>query len=196
LEMSETIAGNRLTEAFWYPNLGHSVVFAEANGTKIYLFTNTEYLEGQDIRITYSGGDVTDAAGNQLAYFENLPVQNRIGSGVTQFTAKWGWSVTDPTNDIFVIGDDSVANQSGLFDYNSPVYADFHDMPVDYYAVMREPDDEPAKNKWVDSGATFNNGTIEDSVWKRFEKWGYRYYITRTPMTFDQKVTSRVVFSV
>jgi hypothetical protein len=195
LELSEPLGGYRIPDNEWYPNLSHFSVFSNVDGSKIYIFTNTDYLEGQDIRLTYSGGSVKDVAGNALAFFENLPVENRIGAGVTQFTAWWGWSVADPTDDIFVTGDDSVLSESGLFAYNAPVYADYHDMGQDKYAVMREPLTEPAKTKWVDSGASFNNGTIEDSVWKRFEKWGYRYYITRTPMVFDARVASRVVFS-
>lgn len=198
LELNEPLGGYRIPDAEWYPNLSHTSVFSNVDGTKIYIFTNTDYEEGQDIRLTYSGGSVIDLAGNQMSTFENLPVQNRIGAGVTNFTAYWGWVEEDPLNDIFVMGNDgNVPFTSGQFPYGTPIYADLHTMPSEgYYAVIKEPDDEPAKNQWRDTGAQWNSGPIPDSVWSRFEKNGFRYYITRTSMTFDRGTNSRVVFSI
>lgn len=196
LEFSEPLSGYRISDGVWYPNLSHYSVWSNVDGSKIYIFTNADYEEGQDIRLTYSGGEVMDASGNQTSAFTNLPVENRIGAGITQFTAWWGWVAEDPTDSIFVMGDDSMIDfEAGLFAYDTPIYADFHLMPVSQYAVVKEPVNEPQKTTWVDNGATFNNGSIPDSVFKFFEKDGFRYYITRTPMTFDNKATSRVVFS-
>jgi hypothetical protein len=196
LVLSEPLGGYRIPDSEWYLNLGHNSVWSNVEGNLIYIFTNTEYQYGDVITVTYSGGSIVDKAGNQMAYTENIPVRNLINNpAVTEFTAQWAWSATDPYSALSG-GTDTLLYHSKVHQVGANVSCDFHLMPVGYYAVMKEPSTEPLKVKWTDSGAVYNYGVIPDSAFRAaFVVGSTRYYVSRVKMTFDKDPAARVVFS-
>lgn len=115
----------------------------------------------------------------------------------TTFTAYWGWFASDPMPAL-ATADNLTYQSSATFSPGAGlVEVDFHLVPEAHWVVVKEPQSEPVKSRWLDTGSVFNAGFIPDNVFlPAFVTGTYRYYVSRVPASFDPNPASRVQFVV
>jgi hypothetical protein len=108
---------------------------------------------------------------------------------------KWGWFAANPYTGLQTADTLTYQGQT-THAPGAGVEVDLHSVPEEHYVVVREAATEPAKTRWSDTGSPFNNGYLPDSVfYAPFVQGTYRYYVSRVPVSFDVRTTSRVLFT-